>query len=349
MTPTEILGALGLGLLTYKLWPRQAKARVALATYPFVSIIVPARNEERTLARLLDSLSKLDYPQYEVIVLSDNSTDQTEDIARQFEVTTLAGAIKPKNWFGKPWACHQASQVASGEYFLFTDADTIHERDSLRLAVEHMISNKAQGLSALPFHLNPAFWEKLLGPFQSFLIALTNPYGQPRDGQVFAIGQYLLFESRFYRSIGGHEAIKEEAVDDLSLARLTLAQGGKWTVWTQSPLFKVRMYETITDFVKGWRRNFRGGFRHNSKFGALEVTAYILALSAIREPSVTTLVITGLSLLLLAKTQGKIGNFSSLGVLFFPISLLAFTTITLLAVFDLIFRKPLLWKNRSYG
>lgn len=348
MAVIEILDTLGLGLLAYRLWPRRARETEALDRYPKVSIIVPARNEEKTLPLLLDSLTRLDYPDFEVIVLNDNSTDDTSTIAEQFPVTLIQGLPKPEDWFGKPWACHQASQIAKGEYLLFTDADTIHEEAGLKLAIEHMISTKAQGMSALPYHLNPASWEKLLGPFQSFLIALTHPYGRAKDKRLFAIGQYLLFEAQFYRAMGGHETIKVEAIDDLALGRLTLAKKGKWSVWRDRPLFKVRMYATVNDFIKGWRRNFRGGFRHNSKLSAVEVTAYMMALTAVRDPSIVTLGITLLSLGLFAFTQRRIGNFSILGVLLFPLSLIAFTLITLLAVFDLIFRKPLVWKNRSY-
>ncbi|RZA24261.1 MAG: hypothetical protein EOP10_10430 [Proteobacteria bacterium] len=148
--------------------------------------------------------------------------------------------------------------------------------------------------------------------------------------------------------MGGHQAIREEAIDDLSLAELTLAHGGKWTVFNDESIYGVRMYESLKDFLAGWRRNFRGGLKLSSKLSAPEATLYFSALTAVRDPSWITFATTLLSLTFLAWIQRRYGRFSVWGILFFPFSLILFAAVTALALFDQLLQKPLVWKNRSY-
>ncbi len=348
----EMFDLIGLGLWTYRLWPRAMDSHLEspmLSQSEKVSIIIPARNEEANLPRLLQSLQTLDYPDYEVIVVDDQSTDKTLELARSYPVMVIEGRPKPEHWHGKTWACHQGVQKAKGKYFVFTDADTVHHPFSLKRAISRLKEQKAQGLSALPYHENPSLWERGLGPFQCLLLALTHPYQSPRPKNVFSIGQYLLFDAEFYKKFGGHEAIREEAIDDLSLANLLMKQGGTWTVWYGSPLFQVRMYASLSEFIKGWRRNFRGGYKHSSAFSGIEATLFIMALTAFRDPSVFTFFISFISLGLLIHSQKKFGRYSVWGVLFFPFSLLTFIAISLAALFDKIVSNPLVWKDRSYA
>lgn len=349
---SQLLALLGLMILCFRLWPRHA-GRMKTSErkghdWPFVSIIVPARNEARNLPPLLESLKVLDYPNFETLVVDDSSTDATASIAESFGVRVIQAGAKPEGWFGKPWACHQGSRAAKGEYFLFTDADTMHRPQSLRIALNELIATSASGLSAVPFHQNPSFWERLLGPFQLLLISLTNPYGHPVPGRVFAIGQYLLFPKVHYEKIGGHEAIKDEAIDDLSLANRVLREGGHWQVHSGENLFDVRMYESLGDFIKGWRRNFRGGLHHNTSWSSLEVFLIFMAMTIGLDGKAFSLTITGLTLLFLLSTQHKLGRFSVLGVLILPFSMGLFTLVSVLAVYDRLLAKPLHWKSRSY-
>jgi chlorobactene glucosyltransferase len=223
------------------------------ASWPLVSIIVPARNEEKVIGRLLQSLTTLDYPHYEVIVVDDCSEDDTSQIARTFKVRLIRGKERPPGWNGKQWACHQGALAARGSYLLFTDADTLHHTTGLRRVMCEMLHSEAQGFTVLPQLESPKFWERLCGPFHVFLLTITNPYGKARSGQVFAIGQYLLFERRFYDRMGGHTRVRADWVEDIPLAEALLAEGGRWKVYTGPAVFSVRMYETMSDFIKGWR------------------------------------------------------------------------------------------------
>jgi len=171
-----LLGALGLLLLIYRMWPRTFRpCMVQPASWPLVSIIVPARNEEKVIGPLLDSLTKLDYPHYEIIVVDDCSDDDTAVIARTYNVRLLRGKERPEGWNGKQWACHQGAMAAHGSYLLFTDADTVHHTTGLRRVLCEMLSSVLEGLTVLPQPQDRKSREPPTGRFVFFLLASTHP------------------------------------------------------------------------------------------------------------------------------------------------------------------------------
>jgi len=345
-----VLASLGLILLIYRMWPRRFRpCMYEPAGWPLVSVIVPARNEENVLGRLLDSLDQLDYPHYEVIVVDDCSEDATAAIARRHKVRLICGQERPSTWNGKQWACHQGALAARGSYLLFTDADTVHHSTSLRRAMVEMLKSGAHGFTTLPSHESPRFWERLCGPFHVLLLAVTNPYGKPRPGQVFAIGQYLIFERRFYDRIGGHVRVRADWVEDIPLAEAVLAEKGRWQVYTGPDIFTVRMYESLGDFVRGWRRNFRAGMGYSYWGSSLEITLFIAAaVGGGRLNEGYSWLIIVLTALVIVRAQKKLGRFSVWGVIFMPFSLMLFCSISVLAVYDRLFKRPMNWKNRAY-
>ena len=106
-------------------------------TPPLISVLIPARDEEANIRTCLESLQKQDYPNFEILVLDDNSSDNTAKIVEQIAATDdriqlLRGKPLPKDWAGKPFACYQLAKKARGSWLLFIDADTIHEPHALR-------------------------------------------------------------------------------------------------------------------------------------------------------------------------------------------------------------------------
>lgn len=348
-----MIGAMGLLLLLLRMWPRRKtgpKLKLLPSNWPKVSVIVPARNEEAMLGRLLDSLVALDYPELEVIVVDDCSTDRTFAVASSYPIRVLSGRERPDGWHGKHWACHQGAEAARGDYLLFTDADTVHAPESLRTAILELLASGSQGLTALPFHENPKFWERLSGPFYLLLLAATRPYGKAHPRQYFAIGQYLLFARSLYRSIGGHEAVRGIQAEDLALAKQVLLQGGDWQVHTGKPFYTVRMYGSLVEFVRGWRRNFRAGVQMGPPWAPIEMTLYIAALAGAgywKDPIAWALM--GLTVMSMVPMQRRLGRFSLLGPLLWPFSIGLFCLVTILALYDSVFRRPLVWKNRKYA
>lgn len=348
-----ILAAAGLWLL-WRRWPPLPSEKAVAGARPRVSIIVPARNEALVLGDLLSSLQAIDYPDFEIIVVDDNSDDGTAAIAKRAEgrrVGLVEGRMKPTDWGGKQWACHQGAQAATGDILLFTDADTVHAPDSLRRSVSEMVANDASMLSCLPYHSGTSWWERLSGPFHVLLLTITAPWGTPRPRRLFAIGQYLMFTRTAYDRIGGHEAVKTDLVEDLPLANLCLSNGLNYRVLRNAtPLFHVRMYATFADFLRGWRRNFRAGLSAGTWRAPLEVVAIMAALVGAGNGGLWILGLASyvVAVTLMARAQRRLGRFSILGAVFFPFGAGLFCVATLLAVFDMTARRPTLWKGRAY-
>jgi chlorobactene glucosyltransferase len=232
---------------------------------PFVSVVVPARNEEVNIHACLSSLSAQDYPAFEVILVDDRSTDGTAEIAEALAaenpslVTVLRGEPLPKGWFGKPWACWQGKEVAKGDLLLFTDADTTHESDLLDQAVHGFVEEEADVLTLLGGQIMGSFWERLIQP--QFFMLLAGRF--PRTGSsrkphqwkhAIANGQYLLFSREVYDAVGGHRAVAGEVAEDLRLAQL-LVRGGWRLVVRSGPGLQTRMYRSLKGLVEGWSKN----------------------------------------------------------------------------------------------
>ncbi|MFN0117501.1 MAG: glycosyltransferase [Elusimicrobiota bacterium] len=347
-----IVSCAGTFIYLKRLWPRDEREEndsEPLETFPLISIIIPARNEEGNLPRLLDSLQKLSYPNKEIILIDDQSTDKTAEIARSYPIKLLTGTPLSEGWNGKNWACHQAVLQAQGEYFLFTDADTEHTENSLEKALVAYRHKKADLMSALPYHRNETWWEKMMGPFHALLLTATNAY-QPRFRRLYAVGQYLFFSRSSYFEQGGHEGVKAQYPDDLALANACISTGGFFAIYTKEPLFNVRMYPGFKLFIQGWRRNFLAGMQQSDFSGTFDVIMVIIALtSAGHAPfffwgGFTAFICGGF----LLWRQHKWGNFSILGPLFPIVSLVPYGIVTLLALSDYLRGNVLKWKGRSY-
>lgn len=232
--------------------------------WPFVSILVPVRNEERNLEPLLRSLLQQDYPHFEIIVIDDDSTDKTWSILEKWAALDSRLRIErsaklPPGWTGKNWVCHQLSQLAKGDFLLFTDADTVHHPQSLKKAVASAYAHRADLLSALP-ELEARTWsEKLFMPMIPLALVSLLPFFKvnPKRGRSFpvALGPFLLFRRQAYVEVGGHEANKSHLVDDIALARQANRHGQRITWLDGSHLFRIRFYNNFHEVWHGFSKN----------------------------------------------------------------------------------------------
>ncbi|HEX6378690.1 MAG TPA: glycosyltransferase, partial [Nitrososphaeraceae archaeon] len=137
---------------------------------PKVSIIVPARNEEKYISKCLDSLLEQDYSKFEIIVINDSSEDGTWDIIQKYaqnhkqSITSINADPKPDGWAGKSWACYQGYLKTSGDVLMLTDADTIHSQSILSLAMGYFMEQKLDALTAIPRLLCEDVWTKITLP-----------------------------------------------------------------------------------------------------------------------------------------------------------------------------------------
>jgi chlorobactene glucosyltransferase len=134
---------------------------------PLVSVLIPARDEEKNIYRCLRSLAKQDYPNIEILVLDDNSKDKTANIVEEFaskdrKVKLIRGKPLKTGWLGKSYACHQLSENANGDYFLFVDADTLHFPDSISSALASLTCNGLDAISVFPKQITVTIHERIL-------------------------------------------------------------------------------------------------------------------------------------------------------------------------------------------
>lgn len=253
---------------TYPLPPR----------FPGLSILVPARNEEGNIGPCVQSLLAQKYPDFEVLVLDDESTDRTGEIlealaARDNRLRVLRGQPLPPGWLGKHWACHQLAQVASGDLLLFTDADTRHHPHALRDAVAALIVEEADLLTAIPRQDVVTWAERLIVPIFPWSILSFLPlclaHRSRRPSLSASLGQFMLFRRRAYEHVGGHAAVREDAVDDIALGRQIKAHGLRWRLLDGSERICCRMYHGLQEAYEGFSKNLLAGFGYSVPLFAL--------------------------------------------------------------------------------
>jgi len=250
-----------------------------LRVFPRVSILLPARNEERNLESCVRSLLAQKYHDFQIVVLDDESSDSTWQIlvslaSEDDRIRIIKGKPLPEGWIGKNWACHQLSQVADGELLLFTDADTRHHPSILSDAISAMMAGEADLITAIPHEEVISWAERLAIPVIFFCMMCFVPLGlayRLRAPILSAtIGQFMMFRKTAYRRIGGHAAIKQNAVDDIALGRNIKSHGLRWHLYDGRDRIRCRMYEDFSQVYQGLSKNLFAVFNYK-----LTITLFI--------------------------------------------------------------------------
>jgi glycosyltransferase involved in cell wall biosynthesis len=313
-----------------------------------LSIIIPARNEAHNLPTLLKSIQNQNFKNIEVIGVDDSSTDNTYALFEQYGCNCIRLKEAEKQWSGKSFACYQGSQIATGDYYLFLDADTELKEDSLQLALRHMKEKDLDLLSAIPEHKIYSLWEDFLGSFHVLLYSCIRPF-QPQKNWLYCNGQFLMFRSEYYKSSGGHQSIKDVLAEDLALANHCYSLEKNYSVFPKAGLYKVRMYDSLKDFVAGWRRNFHLGFKYSNPRSSLDVFFMMYALFGAGQLENPKFAFLSLASFFLVYMQSlRLGKHSILAFLLGPIGVFYFIGISLLAVWDRLKKNNIKWKGREY-
>lgn len=235
---------------------------------PVVSVLVPARNEADLIGESVSRLLGQKYPQFEVIVLDDRSTDGTPEQARQaatgdsrFKIIT--GKRLADGWLGKNWACHQLAEHAKGEILVFTDADVHWEPEALSAVVDLMDKTGADTFTVWPTQETKTWGERLVVPMMMFVIMGYLPELCVRyvSWPVFAAanGQVMAFGREAYTQIGGHSAVQSNVVEDMGLAWETKRQTLRLVMSTGNRLIRTRMYQDWSAVRDGFAKNILAG------------------------------------------------------------------------------------------
>jgi glycosyltransferase involved in cell wall biosynthesis len=250
------------------------------ASGPEVSIIVPARNEEASLAACLDSLVRQEGVETEILVVDDDSTDRTRQIALSFpDVRVIDSGPLCEGWTGKNNALDAGAKQARGDWLLFTDADTVHRPGSLARALIEAKQCGAALLSYSPEQEVQTFWGKAVMPVIFAELASTyrpSKVSDPASPLAAANGQYLLISREAYQAVGGHAASASSLLEDVALARAVKTSGRKVLFRYGGDAVKTRMYRTYSQLVEGWTKNLALLFPEAEKLAVRRIFEFLL-------------------------------------------------------------------------
>jgi len=249
--------------LSNVIYLRRATRKPRLTGGPSVSVVVPARNEEGSIGRCVESLLVQDYVDYEVIVVDDDSNDATAAIvaahaARDSRVRLVCGEPLPEGWLGKPHAISQGVAAARGEVLIFTDADTVHQAHSVSWSVTNLEDHHADILSGYLRQEYGSLGEDLVVPTMYAMMLLVPFYLLPRTKTArlaFAIGQYVAIRREAYDGIGGFDTIRDSIVDDMSMAIRMKELGYRNVFLDAKDVARCHLYDGYRNAFHGIKRS----------------------------------------------------------------------------------------------
>ncbi len=240
-----------------------------------ITVLIPMRNESAVIADTVRSLLAQDYPDLEILILDDHSTDDSAEIARAAaqddpRLRVLPGAPLPLGWAGKVWACLQLAEQAKGEYLLFTDADVRWEPGALSALMAEAQKTKADLLTVWPTQITQTWGERLVVPLMAFSILAYLPvlavHYIPWSVFSAAMGQCLLFRRAAYQKIGGHAAIKNRVLDDMAFAYAIKRNRLRLRMADANGLIQTRMYNNWLQVRDGFAKNILAGHGSSVSF-----------------------------------------------------------------------------------
>jgi 4,4'-diaponeurosporenoate glycosyltransferase len=348
-----------LGFLFLFRIPRCTESREKSESRPSVSIIIPARNEERTIPVLLASIRQQELVPDEVIVVVDESDESTAAAAENQGPRVLRAAPRPAGWLGKPWACLQGAQAATNDILVFLDADTCLETGGLRRLVDECV--KTDGVVTVqPFHTVKRPHEQLSAFFN--IIGMAGMGTFTLFGRtikpVGLFGPCIAIRKAHYFSVGGHSSVKKEVVEDLALGTELkrkktpiCAYGGKGTI-------SFRMYQNGPgQLIEGWSKGFATGAVKTYFPILIAIVLWIGgSISATRYPIQAAfnhdmLLLAGWGTAYLAYVAQiywmlrRVGTFRFYAALLYPLSLLFFMVVFFYSVFLIFVRRSVRWKG----
>ena len=303
-----------------------------------LSVIIPARNEAHNLPVLLRSIHAQSSRPLEVIVVDDDSTDQTAALARDGGARVIASQSLPEGWRGKTWACQQGAHAASGNLLLFLDADTWFESEGLS---KILAAYDGGAFSVGPYHAVREPYEQL-----SLFFNLNMTAGTVPDG---LFGQMLLVDQQSYWQVGGHETVKGRVLENFWLAAQFRAFAIRVRSVTGRGLLSFRMYPLgLRELVAGWIKGFAAGAGRTprGKLVGLVLWMSVLILPVTRWPLRSwSWVLYALCAAQVAWVSRKVGAFRWYAAVLYPIPLCFFFVGFAMSVMRS--GKTVTWKGRE--
>jgi chlorobactene glucosyltransferase len=342
--------------------------------FPLISVIIPARNEARNIHRCLQALLTQTYPNYEIIVVDDRSTDETPQILSELpkgnaHLRVVHGSELPPGWAGKPYALVQGVAAARGEWLCFMDADTFASPELLWSTYHLAIKYNADMFSILTDQELDSFWERAILPLVFLGLSFGFPaerVNDPTKPDAISNGQFILIKRNVYDQIGGHTSVKDRVDEDKAIAILVKRVGYRLVLADGRKVALTRMYTSLPEMWEGWTKNIYLGLLDRLwllLFGAILglMVSFVLPLWLLGgifwlesggglAAAVTAGEASVLWGYLLWKRLQACRAFGIPGgyAFTFPLGALIFTTMMLASAFNVISGRGVIWKGRRY-
>ncbi|MDJ0778154.1 MAG: glycosyltransferase [Gammaproteobacteria bacterium] len=271
-----------------KLEALSAAPYVEPANWPLVSVLVPARNEQDSLADAVQSLLEVDYPALEIVIIDDRSDDSTGDIAerlaqRDARIRTLHIESLPEGWLGKVHAMHRGIAMSNGEWLLFTDADIHFSRAVLKRAIAHCLRRERDFLTLFPGFVDTGLViAATQTAFGVILLSLLDfdRIARPDNPMAIGIGAFNLARRSYIDADQGLEWLRMEVADDAGIALMMKQRGAAMDVLSGHGLVEVDWYPTLTAIMDGVVQRFVMGANYRLGFYCLQCLAFVFCLLA---------------------------------------------------------------------
>jgi cellulose synthase/poly-beta-1,6-N-acetylglucosamine synthase-like glycosyltransferase len=342
--------------------------------FPKVSIILPARNEEKFIGKCLESFVNQDYTNYEVMAIDDSSDDKTLEIIEKYakksdKVVPVKAASKPDGWMGKNWACIEGFKRASGDLLLFTDADTVYSKKVLSLAVAHLLSEKLDVLTVIPRLLCLDNITKITLPMLStFLHSRYSALNvnNPKKGIGYFFGSFFIIKKEVYEKIGTHEKVKHEIIEDGALGKITKESGFRLKMVRGEHLLDAVYSRSSQEMWNGLERLMVPLYHQNKSYavGVFFAVLFILFIpipfliysiiflenSVSFIPLLVSAILSTITIFIAAFMETKMGlNLKSVYALFAPIGGLIVTCGFLSGILQANKSSAVSWRGRKYS
>ena len=335
---------------------------------PRVSVLIPARNEERSIGPAVESVLESVGVELEVIVLDDHSEDRTAEVVREITARDLRVRLEPApplpvGWCGKQWACHTLSKHARHDVLTFLDADVRLTPLALARMYGFLRSSGAALVSGFPRQETGTLLEKLVIPLINWLLVCYLPIGSMRRSRAVGLGagcgQWFMTTRDAYEKAGGHAAVKASLHDGLKLPRAYRKAGLMTDICDATDLAVCRMYRSAGQVWNGLAKNAREGMGAPALIGvwtALLFGGHVLPFLLVRPPWEWTLPFLPDAILALAVFLSYLTRFgcaalyrgSWLGAALHPIGVTVLLAIQWYSLLRWLVGKPVGWKGRTH-
>lgn len=234
-----------------------------------VSVLIPARNEEKNIENILNDLIQQPYKNIEIIVFNDQSIDKTQKIVekmaiRDNRINILNSEHLPHDWLGKNYACYKMSEQAKGDYFLFIDADVRIKNQIIPKSLNYLENHNLKLLSIFPHQKMFNFGEKITVPLMNYILLTLLPLILVRiskfNSLAAANGQFMLFEAETYKKLNPHFKMKQKKVEDIEIARYYKQKSMNIACLVGKSDVQCRMYTSFNEATNGFSKNISSFF-----------------------------------------------------------------------------------------